>query len=255
MKCMTLNIWNYHRPWPKRRKIIASLIDAHQPDVAMLQEARHDWRFAHGRGQGEQIADLTGYHSTWELGQVYVPLLRIDEGLAILTRGVPSRVMARQLTRFPREREDSNQRLCLGVSIVVDETEIHAYATHFSLSPSARVSNAVEVSRFIRQESGDAPAIVMGDLNSEPGTTPIRFLTGVEEVAGESGDFVDCWAHANPSAPGHTYASWEPVRRIDYVLARNLASPPTCAAIIGREPVDGVYASDHAGIIVEIPLS
>ncbi|HLJ66058.1 MAG TPA: endonuclease/exonuclease/phosphatase family protein [Chloroflexota bacterium] len=252
---MTLNIWNYNRPWPKRRALIASLIMNLQPDVVCLQETRHDWRYDKGRGQGEQLADATGYHPTWAVGQVYVPILRVDEGLTILTRSQPERVMSRRLTRLPHEREDENQRVCLGVGLDIEGREVHVYDAHFSLSEAARLANARECAELVRTESGSLPSLLMGDLNARPDTPPIRFLTGEPVIDGEAGDFADCWAAVHGDEPGFTYSSNRPYHRIDYVLARNLEGRIAAAHIVGGDPEDGVYPSDHLGIVVDINLA
>ena len=254
MKFMTFNIWNYGRSWAKRRQIIAGIIDTHQPDVVALQETRHDFRFERGEGQAEQIARLTRYHATWAVGQVYLPLLRVDEGLTILTREAPARVMQRRLTQYPRERGDRNQRICLGVEVSHGGRRVGVYNTHFSLSEVARISNAREVARFVAEQSPDQPTVLMGDLNAEPDAPPIRYLTGEQTLEGESAGFVDCWVAANPEQPGFTYASFRPVRRIDYVLGRNLPAGVRGASLIGGEAVDGVYPSDHLGIVVELDV-
>ena len=254
MKCMTFNIWNYTRPWPARRQAIAALIQAHSPDVVAVQETRHDWRFERGKGQGEQLADLTGYHATSRIAQVYVPIFRVDEGLTILTRRPPARVMERRLTMHPAEREDENQRLCLGVTIEDENGPLDVYDSHFSLSAQARETNALEVAGFVQELSGDRPAVLMGDLNALPHTRPIRFLCGEAEIDGATGDFVDLWTLAHPQDPGFTYASWEPTHRIDYVLGRNLPRGVTSAMVVGGEAVNGVYPSDHLGVVVERSL-
>ncbi len=251
---MTLNIWNYTRPWVPRRQQIAALIETHQPDVVALQETRHDWRFERGVGQGDQLARMTGYCPSFAVGQVYLPVLRIDEGLTVLTRQEPAHVTVQRLTRHRRELHDQNQRICLGVSLDYAGAQVHIFDTHFSLSPVARITNAIEVARFVRDRSGDQPAVLMGDLNAEPDTPPMRFLLGKETIDGESADFVDCWTQANPDESGYTYASFDPVRRIDYVLGRNLPSGVLSASIIGGEPVDGIYPSDHMGIVVDLDL-
>ncbi|MGI8968460.1 MAG: endonuclease/exonuclease/phosphatase family protein [Chloroflexota bacterium] len=250
MKCMTFNVWNYAHNWPRRRAILAELIRRHNPDVAVLQETRHDFRFERGKGQGEQLAELTGYHLTWRVGQVYVPLLRVDEGLSILSRQKPDSIMSCRLSRLPREREDGSQRVCLGIATQIEGTEVHIYTSHFSLSEQARIRNALEVSRFVRQQSGGTPSILMGDLNALPDTPPMQVLRGEVTVDGLTGDFTDCWWQAEGDAPGFTYASWEPVRRIDYVFARYLPTP-VHAEVIGGVATDGVYASDHMGVVVE----
>jgi endonuclease/exonuclease/phosphatase family metal-dependent hydrolase len=251
---MTFNIWNYNAPWTARRELIARLIEAEAPDVVALQETRHDWRYERGRGQGDQIAQLTGYHPTFSVTQVFIPILRIDEGLTVLTPQPPASHEVLRLTMFPHLRDDHDQRICLGVTLDQAGSRVHIVDTHFSLDPIARVSNAREAAQFVRRRAGSEPAVLMGDLNAEPQTPPIQFLTGQTELEGESADFLDCWTAANGSEPGHTYASFDPVRRIDYVLARNVPSGEMRARTIGGTPVDGVYPSDHLGVVVELPI-
>jgi endonuclease/exonuclease/phosphatase family metal-dependent hydrolase len=254
MKVMTFNIWNYTRPWKQRRALIAELIEQHRPQAIALQETRHDFRYEHGKGQGEQLAEMTGYHATVAVGQVYLPILRVDEAVTILTRERPAKTVQRELTKLPRERADENQRVCLGVLLQVNGQDFYVFDTHFSLSARARLSNAMETSRFIKEVSRSSPAVVMGDLNAEPHTPEIRFLHGEYSHAGETGDFFDCWTSANPDDPGFTYASSGPVRRIDYAFARNLPTSGISAQIIGGEAKHGVYPSDHLGMVLDLPL-
>lgn len=254
MKVMTFNIWNYTRPWNERRLMIAELIQQHRPHAVALQETRHDFRYERGKGQGEQLAEMIGYHPTVAIGQVYLPILRIDEAVTILTVEKPVSAVTRELTRLPRERADENQRVCAGVMLRENGRDVHIFNTHFSLSSRARLSNAVETAQFIEQVSGPAPAIMMGDLNATPDEAAIQFLHGDFSQNGETGDFVDCWTAAHPGDPGFTYASFGPVRRIDYVFARNLQQAAISATIVGGEATDGVYPSDHLGIVVDLAL-
>jgi endonuclease/exonuclease/phosphatase family metal-dependent hydrolase len=251
MRYMTYNIWNYNRPWRERRSLLVALIQELRPDVVALQETRHDFRHERGKGQGEQIAELAGYHCAWALGQVYFPVPRVDEGLSILTRDPPLQIMKRELTLYPHERGDDNQRVCLAVRAHDGDKEVDVYDAHFSLSSLVRVHNAVETYRFIHEISHDRPAFLMGDLNALPETTPIQFLLGAEAVDGEAGDFVDCWALAHPGDPGFTYSSRAPDHRIDYVLGRNIGGLTVTAERIGLEARNGIYPSDHVGIIVD----
>lgn len=252
MKLMTINIWNYNRNWRLRRERIAGLIAEHRPDVLALQETRHDWRYERGRGQGEQIAELTGYHAVSRVAQVYMPVLRIDEGLTTLTRRPPIEVVECHLTMHPRERADENQRICLGVTVELEHSRVDVYNTHFSLSTVARRTNALEVARFVKEHSAREPAFLMGDLNAGPDTQPIRFLVGEESFDGETADFVDCWVQANPKTPGYTDPSWEPIGRIDFILGRNLPKPVRRVLLVGGDAPDGVYPSDHLGLVCEL---
>jgi endonuclease/exonuclease/phosphatase family metal-dependent hydrolase len=251
MKLLSLNIWNYQHSWPVRRLLIAKLINEHAPDVVTLQETRHDFRFERGKGQGEQLAKLTGYVPTTALGQVYVPLARIEEGLTTLTHAPPIRVMRRSLSRIPHERHDDNQRVCLGVRVRIGDEEFDVYNTHFSLSDLARETNAREVAEFVDRESEGRPALLAGDLNAQPDERSIQFLTGATEISGARAGFVDYWAQAYPGNPGFTDPSWQPKQRIDYVLGSNVRWTLTRIDLVGREPSRGEYASDHLGLLAD----
>lgn len=251
---MTFNIWNYTHPWPARRQMIADLIGKHQPDVVALQETRHDFRFERGRGQGEQIASLTDYHPVSAVAQIYLPILRVDEGLTILSREAALETSVFRLTQLPHERRDENRRICLGARLQHEGRSLRIIDTHFSLSARARMSNAIEAARYAREWGAREPTVVMGDLNAEPEEDSIRYLVGAGEIAGEHSDLVDCWVAAHPHDSGFTYASSGPVRRIDYVLARNLPAGAISAFTVGGEARGGVYPSDHLGIVVDLPL-
>jgi endonuclease/exonuclease/phosphatase family metal-dependent hydrolase len=161
--------------------------------------------------------------------------------------------MFRELTQLHDEREDENRRICLGVTIRSGEGWVNVFDTHFSLSPRARLLNARETARFI-DEYGEEPSFLFGDLNCEPDTAPIQFLVGNLEYEGERTDFVDCWTSLRPDDPGYTYGSFDPVRRIDYALCRNAAPGLLDARVVGGEAHDGVFASDHMGILIDVNL-
>jgi endonuclease/exonuclease/phosphatase family metal-dependent hydrolase len=246
MRCMTQNIWNYNRQWRRRLQMIADQIRQEQPDVVCLQETRHDFRYHRGVGQGEQLAEITGYYPTIAIGQVYSRFPRVDEGLTILTRDPPLRSMLRRLTRFRRRLRDGNQRICLGVTIENEGIEVDVYTSHFSLSPKSRLINAREVVELIDEQSGDRPAILMGDLNSPPDTPSFQILVGPE------GGFVDCWHVAHPDELGFTTDSWRPHDRIDYIMVRNFPGCISSVRLIGDKPVSGIYPSDHFGLVVDL---
>jgi endonuclease/exonuclease/phosphatase family metal-dependent hydrolase len=248
---MTLNIWNYNEPWKERRRIISDLIMHLEPDVVCLQETRHDFRFEGGLGQGEQIARATGMHTTSHVAQVYWPFPRLDEGLTTLTRQLPVRVLVEELSQVPHERADENRRICLGVTVSSEGRHIDVFNTHFSLGARARVLNARETYSFISRHS-PGPAILFGDLNAKPDTEPLCFLRGETPLDGITANLVDCWTEMHANDPGFTYASFDPYHRIDYALARNLEGRLRLVEIVGQEATDGVYASDHLGIVVDL---
>ena len=71
------------------------------------------------------------------------------------------------------------------------------------------------------------PPILAGDLNADPESTEIRFLRGLTSLAGRSTYFQEAWDVAGDGGRGFTWdhrnsyaaITFEPSRRIDYVLA------------------------------------
>jgi endonuclease/exonuclease/phosphatase family metal-dependent hydrolase len=79
----------------------------------------------------------------------------------------------------------------------------------------------------------------------------------------------DAWGSTHPGEPGHTFTAENPLvtaenwdwelelgRRIDYILVRCSAHGPTldiraCERLFD-EPVDGVWASDHFGVVADL---
>lgn len=243
MRVMTFNIWNYTPPWPLRRDLIAQIIREQQPDIVGLQETRHDFRFQQGEGQGEQLGRLTGYHATFRPAQVYLPFPRVDEGLTLLTRVAPTEVMVRRLSRLPSERADETNRIVLGARLVVDEIEWHVFDTHFSLGSKARQRNAAEAWAFVSQQAGEAPAVLLGDLNAEPQSPEIALLTAPARLQ-------DVWAAAHPHEAGNSYPAWAPRERIDYILARRVSVQGVQR--LGAGAQDAVYPSDHLGLVAAL---
>jgi endonuclease/exonuclease/phosphatase (EEP) superfamily protein YafD len=93
-------------------------------------------------------------------------------------------------------------------------------------------------------------AILVGDLNSLPGTEAAASVAGV--------GFTDSWADVHPKKDGFTccfperLAQTEPGldQRIDYVFVRDLKA--LTGKIVGARPFDhrtGLWPSDHAGLV------
>jgi endonuclease/exonuclease/phosphatase family metal-dependent hydrolase len=102
--------------------------------------------------------------------------------------------------------------------------------------------------------------VVAGDFNAEPDSSAIRYLTGLHALDGRSTFWQDAWrltggggagltwSNANP----HAVLDQEPDRRIDYIFS-GFHGPmgggrPLECHVVGDQPVDGVWPSDHFGV-------
>ena len=109
--------------------------------------------------------------------------------------------------------------------------------------------------------------LVAGDMNAEPDSDEMRLLCGhktappiASHVLMDLWRFApttasaDTWDRANP----HVAATNEPSCRIDYLLAAPMPSGrlPHVETIqrVGDQPINGAWASDHAGVMATLEL-
>src|SRR5207245_6367532 len=107
-------------------------------------------------------------------------------------------------------------------------------------------------------------AIVCGDLNAQPESDEVRMLTGLRAVPVAGVVFRDAWTAAGNTGGGATIsgrnpfaaADLEPDSRIDYVLVGwpklGGVGQVLSARVIGDTDVDGMFGSDHLGVVAEL---
>ena len=108
------------------------------------------------------------------------------------------------------------------------------------------------------------PPLLLGDMNAEPDADEIRFLRGLTRLGGRSTYFADCFGIVGDGSKGATYARRnpfaaplrEPDRRIDYIFVRGPdeggRGEPLTASLCLDEAIDGVFPSDHFGVVATI---
>ena len=130
-----------------------------------------------------------------------------------------------------------------------------------------RELQAVAASRFVEDLLGKrevSHVVLAGDLNAAPDSASVRFWRGLQSLDAMSVSYRDAWESVHPLDPGHTFTPHNPLvaggewalevgRRIDYVMLRCADQGPTldvsaCERIFDK-PVEGVWASDHFGVV------
>ncbi len=138
---------------------------------------------------------------------------------------------------------------------------------------SVAAARAVEA----RLGQGNQQVVMAGDLDADPAAASIRFWSGRQSLSGASVCYRDAWESTHPEDAGHTFTPSNPLvrdgevkgmlpfrdwpfRRIDYIflllgahggLAMDIAS---CERIFD-EPVNGIWASDHFGLVADMALA
>jgi endonuclease/exonuclease/phosphatase family metal-dependent hydrolase len=263
VRAATLNLWGRRGAWDERRPVLIDGFRRLQPDLVAFQEA------VVGDGY-DQVTDIlgTGYHvvhqagretdgtglsiaSRWEVGKVW------EETLHVTPRVGPSKIAVAEILA----------RDSLGGTLLFAH---HNASWQFSFERE-RELQAVAGSRLVEDLLGKqeiSHVVLAGDFNAAPDSASVRFWQGLQSLGDTSVCYRDAWESTPPEDPGHTFTPRNPLvtggdnwplelgRRIDYIMVRCGHHGPTldvssCERIFD-EPVDGVWASDHFGVVAEL---
>jgi len=139
---------------------------------------------------------------------------------------------------------------------------------------SVREQQAVALTDLDARHRRTLPTVIAGDFNAAPDAASIRYLRGLQSLGGRSVHYHDAWEVAG-IGPGFTWTVDNPNtrdvvdavvrqpqhhRRIDYVFIgswhehRSASCQVRSAAVAFDQPIDGVWASDHYGVVVDVEL-
>jgi endonuclease/exonuclease/phosphatase family metal-dependent hydrolase len=243
---VTLNLWHDQRDWPKRLSVILAELRGLRPDVLCLQEV-----LQHGslRNQAETLADSLGYHMHF----TSVDSVHREKryGNAILTRH-------RVLHAGGRNLEPSNDyRTVAHLRIDFQGRVVDVYDTHLHHTPegaSIRATQIRDLLAFVDSTRGGGAVVLAGDFNAELETPEMGLLTR---------DFMDAFRAVHPSATRAEAATFNPTLggdpgQIDHVfvpkIARTRLVPRTCEILFRNAGPDGVWASDHFGVVARLEV-
>ena len=207
------------------------IIDA-DPDLVALQEV--DFRtnrsghidLAAELGKRTRMAPLFGRAMYYDGGEYGEGIL--SKYSFVSTRNVP-------LPYTP----GNEPRTALEAVVVLSSGDTMAFiGTHFDhLNPETdRVAQAEKINEVFG--SGPYPAVLAGDLNAQPGSTPINIL---EEI----------WANSyDKNKPEPTFPSYDPRVKIDYVMHL----PAERWETLDTKVICDSIASDHCAYLVTLKL-
>ena len=271
LRVLTLNLWQKYGAWASRRSVLIDGLRALQPDVVAFQESIQD----HDYDQVRDVLDSTFHIAHQEKRDPN------GMGISIASRWPLGEVVELDLDVSPR---------CAGFPAGTLVTEIKApdpmgsilfvnHFPHWQLDfERERELQAVVVARFVedRVQRAFRQVILAGDFDADPQAGSIRFWSGRQSLGETSVCYRDAWASAHPEDPGHTFTPASPLveeevvknmrpfrdwpfRRIDYIFVRfgahggQAMDVAGCARIFDK-PVDGVWASDHFGLVADLAM-
>ena len=271
LRVLTLNVLSLeHAEGRSRRRVLRRELRRLRPDLAALQEVSRTE--AH-----DQVLDL--------LGPGYAVIDHPDPS----PEGVGAALASRWPVRDPRRRQLHVTPRAVDLpwaAVVVAEVLAPAplgplLAVHHKPNwqygrEYEREQQAVAAARLVEQVVGEVgrgdrelPVVLVGDFDATPDSASIRFWTGRQSLDGTSVCYQDAWEAIHPGEAGHTFTpgnrlvrdgemALERGRRIDYVMVRcgdhgPLLEVTGCQRILDK-PVDGVWASDHFGVLADLQL-
>lgn len=252
--------------WAQRRHVLRDGLRRLRPDVVALQETvwGNDY---------DQVEDLLGPDYT-----VARHAARSADGVgAVLASRWPLGVVREVDLHVSSRVDDLPWAAAVVAEVALPEPfGLSLFAHH---KPTYQVGYALErelqavaCARFIEDQLAerDLHVVLLGDFDDTPDSSGLRFFTGRQSLDGMSVAYRDAWEAIHPNDPGHTFTpanrlvredEWyrELGRRIDYVLIRSGKRGPSLTAtncqLIFNEPVEGVWASDHFGILADLAVA
>ncbi len=147
----------------------------------------------------------------------------------------------------------------------VDIYNAHLIAPYLEFGPDRftahRVAQAVEIGRYMGEQSQDVPSVLVGDLNCSPEDTTYRAVIS-------AGGLVEACGPLSPGSPEavaaerNGYASIHPPDHFDYVFGRSAGRSHLTACssrfVLGGAPDPNpdrlLGYSDHYGVLAEFDL-
>jgi hypothetical protein len=189
--------------------------------------------------------------------------------------GVGNAVLSRWPIREPEPRrlpagdEPDEGKTVLHARIEGPSGDVPFFVTHLNSAygqSGLRHAQVAEIAAFVREKGGAEsrgggfPPIIVGDFNAPPDADEVRCFVGKTIPPVRGFVLADAWSYARPleqagrgtdaipmsrrrssPTPGSTTCSWAPA-----VAGRGQVLG---AGLVGMEPVGGVWASDHFGVL------
>jgi endonuclease/exonuclease/phosphatase family metal-dependent hydrolase len=215
---------------------IADVIAESEADLVGLQEVdrfrREQSRFEDQPGVlAARLGMHLAYAANLDAEPAHPGAPRAQYGTALLSR-VPFESSANTLLPcFP----GSEQRGLLAAAVTVDGRRLRVLGTHLQWdSETERTRQAEAIVATLDAQ----PTVLLGDLNTTPGTPTYQCLAGRLE---------DAWSLVG-QGEGHTFDAEPPPRRIDYVWVGGAVE------VVSARVLPSV-ASDHSALLVDVEVA
>lgn len=232
MRLLTWNTWKNSDPYDARLSALTDAMAEARADVILLQEVFKgggmDTAGHLGRALGMQVHAAPARAKPRPQGGAMVDS---TNGLAILSSQAADAQTVLGLPGDPADPDRIAQIARFG-----DLAVVNLHLTHLDDAHALRRDQAA---RVVEALPDGIATVIGGDLNAEPSAPALELL----KAAG----FRDLAA----ATPFPTCGS----RRIDYLMSRDLAVIDLDIGPVGDHPVEGVWPSDHVGVLATLTVA
>ncbi len=283
LRVVQLNAGSLLEPgWTERRHELVAWLDRLDADVVCLQEV---WEDANTPNTAGWVAEHTAIDYHWAFGGAPMaesvwPDRSLRFGSAVLSRWP---IDEHRHHLLPVGPDPSLIVAAVPWELFWARTAgLDVFSCHLAPAPSDglhRQLQVLEIDSLIRQIREDKdvinglghrrptmPPILCGDFNAEPDSDEVRFLCSLTALDGRTVFYQDAWREAGDGVgltqdwQANAIAASMNVhrKRIDYVfvgdpfLRQGSAGRVLRAELAFHEPLTGVHASDHFGLVVEV---
>lgn len=278
---VSFNVWHFRKDREKRAQRIGEDIKSLNPDIVLLQEIPFDEHgdtsdFLHqiSEESGLAVAHSAPFQKITKDGAPYMEGLAILSNLPILEIGI---------AKSPKPDKEIGMPYQSSYAVFEDnEKTIVAFNVHGAWG-GHKGHNRDKQFKKISQHADELekkysetnPVIVLGgDFNTEPDSSVIRYLKGLQPLGNHGAYWVDAWEQAGEgegitSSPklkyfhdtalfvGIAYPEFSPARRIDYIFTKGWNYGRRGMAIqtklcFDKVNSDGYTPSDHFGVVTKL---
>lgn len=269
LRILTFNVQNDSGD-ARRIELINRQLRRLDPDLVALQEVT-------GPRQVDELLAGSGLHGTHQSAVLsYVPEFADRYGGSALASRWPHEIVEVLDHRGPDATGPWLPMAAMAAVPDIGNLLFIAVTLEWRLdAEAARERQIRQLTDLDGRHRTELPTILAGDFNAGPQTSTIRYMTGRQALAGHSVHYHDAWEIAG-DGPGHTWTVDNPLgaeeirqvvgqpghrRRIDYIFTGSWHAHPRArceirsAELVGNHPVDGVWLSDHYGVVVDVDVT
>jgi endonuclease/exonuclease/phosphatase family metal-dependent hydrolase len=241
---LSTNMWH---DWPRHRRLIdrlediAQLAESQAVDVLLMQEITRTRDFY----SDEWLSQRLGMAYVYSRANGHSEGIGFEEGLAIFSRFPISGPRINQLSSG---KNPFVRRVALGANLATPCGEIMIFSVHLGLLNHQNAEQQSRLHAWVDHESGERPAVIGGDFNSDERSPQIRRIQS---------HWLDTFRSLHPTANGITHeirAPWGSIlhrARLDYIFLRNgLSSWNIFEANHFKSPMKP--HSDHSAVLVRL---